>query len=156
VGNLQIGGTRAEVSEGSNQLLVSKTSATVTSATTAQLRIARTVANGVPTVPANAGTNRTDVEPFETVTLDASATNGSTYSWARTSATGGENPSLTGGSTAVATYTAPANIDGTSIVWTVTANGSDTDAVTHTVLPHNFWKYDGSAWDAVKLPGAGT
>ena len=156
MGNLQVAASRVEVSQGANQLLVSKTGVSVTSATTAQLRIGRTVADGVPTVPANAGTNRTDVEPFEVVTLDASATNGSTYSWARTSATGGENPSLTNGTSAVATYTAPANIDGTTIVWTVTANGSDTDAVTHTVLPHNFWKYGGSSWSAVKLPGAGT
>lgn len=98
-------------------------------------------AGSAPT--ANAGPDQTTVEPFSTVTLDATgsaSTDGGTltYSWAHTSGPGSAGL-LSSTTVAQPTYTAPAALTDQTDVWTVTVTDSvsglnASDSVSITVL----------------------
>lgn len=100
-----------------------------------------TALGAFPTYAANAGPDQSGVEPYVTVTLDASGSSGaSTYAWTQT---GGTAVTLAGATTAHPTFTAPATLNGDSLVFTLVVNGnSDPDTVTVSVAPHTCWVID--------------
>lgn len=84
----------------------------------------------------NAGADLTNVEPLSTVTLSATANMAvTTWTWAQT---GGPAVTLTG-TGASRTFKAPANENGATLTFTVSADGSPTDTVVVEVLPHDLW-----------------
>lgn len=113
------------------------------------------VTNVGPT--ANAGPDQSNVEPYSIVTLDGSGSTDpdgtiSTYAWSQTS---GTSVTLSSASAQKPTFTAPATMDGTTLVFSlvVTDNNGATstaDTVSIQVLPHNEWYRSGGAWVAVQ------
>lgn len=101
---------------------------------------------GLVNSTANAGADTTGNEPFSTVILDGSAASGSSYQWAFTSGTNGGTATVIGANQQVASFVAPATMAGTDLTFTLTVDGSATDTVVHSVLPHLEWRYNGSIW----------
>jgi hypothetical protein len=119
---LKVSGTAS----GPNSLRVLKISGTITAAPLA-----------------NAGTDQT-VDAYDPITLSgALSQNAGSYSWSQVS--GSPTVTLSGASTATATFTAPATQAGTTLVFRLTC-GASTDDVTVTVRCHNHWTYNGSTW----------
>ena len=111
----------------------------------------------VPSVPptANAGPDQTNVEPYSTVTLSASASTPgssaiSSYSWVRDG--GPTGPVITGANTVSPTVYHPGTVAGATYTYTVTVSDgtlTSTDQVAVTVLP-----VTETMWDAagVEIP----
>lgn len=84
-------------------------------------------------VTANAGADKTDIEPRSTVALTGSSTGTVTSRlWTQT---GGSAVTLSNASTSAATFVAPATLTGTTLTFTYTVNGSTSDTMTVAVLP---------------------
>lgn len=106
---------------------------------------------------ANAGPDQSNIEPYSVVTLDGSASSDpdgtiTTYAWSQTS---GTSVTLSSGSAQKPTFTAPATMDGTTLVFSlvVTDNNGATstaDTVSIQILPHNEWYRSGGAWVPVQ------
>lgn len=106
---------------------------------------------------ANAGPDQANSEPYSVVTLDGSGSTDpdgtiTTYAWTQTS---GVAVTLSSASAQKPTFTAPATMDGSDLVFSlvVTDNSgavSTPDTVTVSVLPHNEWYRSGGAWVSVQ------
>lgn len=103
--------------------------------TITRIRVTSTV-----TLTVSAGTGRA-LEPFDTVTLSASASQPpDSWLWEQT-----DGAAVTiSGSGASRTFTAPATLNGTTLTFQVTAAKSGTTPavaqVTYTVYPHTTWR----------------
>jgi hypothetical protein len=96
---------------------------------------------------ASAGPDISGIEPLTTVTLDGSASTGSSWAWSVVSATNGASVgTITNQNTKTATYKAPANMAGTTITFRMTVDGAVTDDAVHTVLPHTEWIKQSGVW----------
>jgi len=126
------------------------------SGTTALFGPATASANAAPV--ANAGPDQTDIDPFDTVTLDGSSSADSdgtvaSYSWNQT---GGTAVSLVGANTAQPTFVAPATLDGTVLTFNLVVTDNDgatstADTVNITVSPHTMWRLDGGGPTPLQL-----
>ena len=96
----------------------------------------------------NAGSDRSDIEPLSTVTLDGVASGGTTFAWTLVSATNGVSVTIENNDMAVARYVAPAHVNGAVLTFRLTVDGTSTDDVVHTVFPHTLWYYTGTVWEA--------
>lgn len=97
----------------------------------------------------NAGADQSDIEPFDTVSLTASATGGTSPVYSFSS-----SPALTfSGTGATRTFVAPATMDAQTYVITVSVIGTGAsqgqDYVSVTVLPHIEWAARGGVWVGV-------
>lgn len=122
-------------------LVVTDSHGTASSADTVSI----TATNSAPT--ANAGTDQVDVDPFDTVTLDGSASfdpDGTIVSYAWVQTAGASVGTISGASTAHPTFVAPGTVAGTVLTFrlTVVDNGgtSATDTVNVTVFPHTLFR----------------
>jgi hypothetical protein len=99
------------------------------------------------TVIANAGANLTSIEPGTVVTLDGSASVGSTFAWTCVSYGTSGPPSITSATSATATYIAPSEFDDVNLVFRLTVDGTATDDVAHQIDPQIEWRLVGSTWE---------
>lgn len=101
---------------------------------------------GAPT--ASAGADVTSIVAKATTALDGSGSTGTTWAWTLVDYTG-DNPgtvTITNANTKNASYTAPTTMTGNVLHFRITVNGTVTDDVYHTVLPHKEWWRDGATW----------
>lgn len=106
---------------------------------------------------ANAGSDQLLVEPFTTVTLNGTGStdpgaSALTYAWTQTS---GAAVTLSSTTAASPTFTAPATLAGTSLVFSLVvtntgAQASNPDTVLVTVPPHTWWRRTSGTWKAIR------
>lgn len=117
--------------------------ATASSATGTIYEIGVSATSDIPPV-ANAGANLTDVEPYDTITLEGAGSSFTTpdtdvnYAWTQT---GGPTVTPTGADTATPTFKAPGTLAGTTLTFALVVTGnvsglvSSADTMTIDVLP---------------------
>ena len=126
------------------QLRLLKLSGSLTASSQLQLvKLSGTVTYSL--VVANAGEDRTAIEPGTVVTLDGSGTTGgSTFLWTVVSSGTSGPPTITNPTSLVASYIAPAELEDVNHVFRLTVDGTDTDDVAHQVEPQIEWFRNGS------------